>query len=173
MLYRAKRRVHKSHSQPRASIIIYVPAPGDAMGSRDFHPSPFQITESLTWGGCYIALCQPFTCGKKPSILVWQDLAIWMSLLDLFLGLRLVSQSSWLNAFVSRVPFYIASLFLFKIYLPTYLSLLEIFPPLFSHRFFVPCVISVLSESLFCVCVGHYLSFCSLYSGLWQPSTVG
>lgn len=113
MLYRAKRRVHKSHSQPRASIIIYVPAPGDAMGSRDFHPSPFQITESLTWGGCYIALCQPFTCGKKPSILVWQDLAIWMSLLDLFLGLRLVSQSSWLNAFVSRVPFYIASLFLF------------------------------------------------------------
>lgn len=53
LLHKAKRRVYKSHSEPRVPIIVYVPGPGEAVVSRDgsFHPSPAQITEPLTRGG--------------------------------------------------------------------------------------------------------------------------
>lgn len=148
------------------------------MGSRDgsFHQSPAQITESLTLGGRGLlhSNMSTFCLWQKASILVWQDLAIWMSLLDLFLGLRLLSQSSWLNAFVSWVPFYIPSLLLSHWDLSSHISktISGIFLPFSSSRVFVPCVISVPSESLFRLFWSPSVVF-ELYSGLWQSSTAG
>lgn len=49
-VYKSRSRVERTHSQPSTPVIIYVPAPGNAMGNRDgsLKPSPAPITESLT-----------------------------------------------------------------------------------------------------------------------------
>lgn len=72
-VYKSHSRVESTHTQPSTLVLIYVPVPVHAMGSRQeaFLPGPAYITEALRFGVvCYVAINnqnihQTSTCGKK------------------------------------------------------------------------------------------------------------